>query len=80
MEKTELIKKINAILAEEFEVEEDTITSDGDIKKTLDLDSLSLVDMVSLIETTFKLKMPSTELTKIKTFQNLYDYVFEKLK
>ena len=57
MEKAELIEKINAVLVEEFEVEPETITPDADIKRTLKLDSLSLVDMVALIESEFKVKI-----------------------
>ena len=50
MEKQELIEKINAALAEEFEVDESVITPEAPIKETLELDSLSLVDLVALIE------------------------------
>ena len=57
MEKQELIKKVNSVLAEEFEVEESIITPDANIKQTLELDSLSLVDMVALIENEFGVKI-----------------------
>ena len=50
MERQELIGKINSALADEFEVEESVITPDAPIKETLELDSLSLVDLVALIE------------------------------
>ena len=78
MEKNELIAKVNAVLAEEFEVEESIITPEAPIKQTLQLDSLSLVDMVALIETEFGVKIPSNELGQILTFQALYDYLAEK--
>lgn len=79
MTKEELIAKTNEILAEEFEVEIEDIKPDGDIKKTLELDSLSLVDMVALIEETFGVKILGTEVSKIKTFDPLYDFIFEKV-
>ena len=65
MEKQELIEKINAALAEEFEVDESVITPEAPIKETLELDSLSLVDLV---------------VSHIKTFAALYDFVFDRLK
>lgn len=77
MEKAELIEKINTVLADEFEVEVETITPDADIKQTLQLDSLSLVDMVALIENEFKVKIKGSEIAQLKTFGLLYDYIAE---
>ena len=48
-----MIAKINETLAEEFEVEVSDITPEANIKETLELDSLSLVDMVALVESEF---------------------------
>lgn len=78
MEKNELIAKINETLAEEFEVEVSDITPEANIKETLELDSLSLVDMVALVESEFGVKIQGTEMLKIQTFQALYDYIAER--
>ena len=78
MDKKELIAKVNAVLAEEFEVEESIITPDANIKKTLQLDSLSLVDMIALIDTEFGVKIPTADLGQLQTFEALYDYLAEK--
>ena len=80
MEKQELIEKINAALADEFEVEESVITPEAPIKETLELDSLSLVDLVALIESNFGIKIQGTEVSHIKPFAALYDFVFDRLK
>lgn len=79
MEKSELIAKANEVLAEEFEVEVSDITPDANIKKTLELDSLSLVDMVALIEKTFGIKLNNAEASQIKTFEELYNFIESKL-
>lgn len=79
MEKVELIEKINEVLAEEFEVDVETITPDANIKETLQLDSLALVDMVALLETEFGVKIAGAEIVNIKTFEALYDFVTERL-
>ena len=79
MEKQELIAKINQVLAYEFEVEQSVITPDADIKSTLNLDSLSLVDMVALIEEEFGVKIKGTDLASVTTFGLLYDFVFERM-
>lgn len=79
MEKSELIAKANEVIAEEFEVEVTDITPDADIKETLELDSLSLVDLVALIEETFGVKLQGADVTKVKTFEALYDFIFSKI-
>lgn len=73
----ELIEKVNEVLAEEFEAEITDITPDANIKETLDLDSLSLVDMVALIESNFGVKIAGNEVGTIKTFADLYNYINE---
>ena len=78
MEKNELIAKIGETLAEEFEVELSDITPEANIKETLQLDSLSLVDMVALVESEFGVKIQGAEMLKIQTFQALYDYIAER--
>lgn len=79
MKREELVAKINEVLAEEFEVEIETITPEADIKETLDLDSLSLVDLVALIEETFKVEIKGQDIAKIKNFGALYDVILEKI-
>jgi len=79
MEKQELIAKINEVLADEFEVEVSDITPEANIKKTLQLDSLSLVDMVALIEETFGVSIKGAEVANILTFGMLYDFVYDRM-
>ncbi|MBE6307171.1 MAG: acyl carrier protein [Bacteroidaceae bacterium] len=79
MEKEALIEKINTVLSEEFEVEVSEMTPEADIKETLQLDSLSLVDMVALIDSEFGVKIKGTELVQVKTFGALYDFVHERM-
>ena len=78
MEKQELINQVNEVLAEEFEVEVSEISAEGNIKETLQLDSLSLVDLVALIESTFSVKIQSSEVGTIKTFIDLYEFIYAR--
>ena len=79
MERNELVKMINSALAEEFEIEESVITPSGSIKDTLELDSLSLVDLIALMEHKTGVKIPGSDVTKILTFDALYDYIAERM-
>ena len=80
MNKERLILQVREILAEEFEKDINDLTPDANVKATLELDSLSLVDMVALIEAEFKVKVTGTEVAQIKTFAELYDFIEERLK
>ncbi|MDD7089148.1 MAG: acyl carrier protein [Bacteroidales bacterium] len=80
MEKAELIQKINAAMAEEFEVEESVFAPEADIKSTLELDSLSLVDLVALVESNFGIKINGADIAKIRNFGALYDLIYEKVQ
>ncbi|MBO5080248.1 MAG: acyl carrier protein, partial [Bacteroidaceae bacterium] len=46
--------------------------------ETLQLDSLSLVDMVALIESEFGVKIKGAEMVQVQTFQALYDFIAER--
>lgn len=75
MTREEIIEKVNTLLAKEFEVEASTLTPDANVKETLSLDSLSLVDLVALIQQTYQVKIPVSDLRQIQTFTDLYDYI-----
>jgi acyl carrier protein len=79
MERSELVKMINSALAEEFEIEESEITPSASIKDTLELDSLSLVDLIALMEQKTGVKIPGSDVTKILSFDALYDYIAERM-
>lgn len=75
MTREEIISQVNDLLANEFEVDKGDITPDANVKETLMLDSLSLVDMVALVQFNYKITIPINELQQIQTFDNLYDYI-----
>ena len=77
MTRNEIIEQVNELLANEFEVEVSNITPEANVKETLMLDSLSLVDMVALLQFNYKITIPVNELQKIQTFNDLYDYIVQ---
>lgn len=79
MTRDEIIKQVNGVLAEEFEVEENALSPEANVKETLSLDSLSLVDLVAIIQQTYKIKIPVTDLRSIQTFNDLYNYIESNL-
>lgn len=80
MNANEVINKLNNILAKEFEIDESTIKPDANIKDTLMLNSLDVVDMIAVIEYEFGVKIPTDEYAKMKNFEPMYRYVIEHIK
>ena len=48
-----VLEKVKAILAEQFDVDEDKITADTDLQEDLGADSLDVVDLLMSIEDEF---------------------------
>lgn len=80
MAREDIIAKVNEMLAEEFEVEQSTLLPDAKLKETLNLDSLSFVDLIALIQQTYDINIPVEDLPKVKTFNDLYEYIESRLK
>lgn len=78
MTKEEIIATINPVIAEEFELEESLITPDAPIYDTLDLDSISLVDLVGIVNVHFHIHIEKDDLESIHTFDDLYNYILQR--
>ncbi len=75
MTRNEIVEHVNSLLADEFDMESSNFDAEANIKDTLSLDSLSLVDLIALVQQNYKVVIPATELKNIQTFNNLYDYI-----
>lgn len=79
MNKDSIIKKINVFLIDEFEVEEEEIQPEANLKEALELDSLDFVDLVVAVELNFGIKLQAKDFAEIKTLQDFYDLIFQKV-
>ena len=70
-----VLEKVKAILAEQFDVEEDKITADTDLQEDLGADSLAVVDLLMSIEDEFEVEVPDEEIENIKTVGALVSYI-----
>ncbi|MBO9583058.1 MAG: acyl carrier protein [Flavobacterium sp.] len=80
MNKEEIIAKINGFLVDEFEVDNDDIEPNANLKDTLGLDSLDYVDLVVSIEANFSVKLVEADFVGISDFQSFYDLIENKIK
>lgn len=70
-----VLEKVKAILNEQFDVEEDTITPETNIADDLGADSLDVVDLLMSIEDEFEIEIPDEEVENIKTVGELVKYI-----
>lgn len=75
----EIVAKATAVLAEEFEIDESSITPDASLKETLGLDSLDLIDVVVLVEQNFGVTLVGPDFIGIKTFRDFYELLNRKI-
>ena len=76
MTRETIVKTIDNLLIEEFEIEESRITPHAHLKDDLGLESLDFVDIAVIVQKEFGLTLKGEEMTSIRTLQNLYDYIF----
>lgn len=75
MTRETIVETVNSLLADEFEVESTLFAPEASVRETLSLDSLSLVDLVALVQANFKIKIPVSDLHTIQIFDDLYNYI-----
>lgn len=72
---TMVLEKIKVILAEQFDVEEDSLKNDTDLQDDLGADSLDVVDLLMSIEDEFEIEIPDEEIENIRTVGDLVNYI-----
>ena len=71
-------EKIKAIIAEVLNVDENEITMETTFTDDLGADSLDLFEMVMALEEEFGIEIPSEDLEKIVTVNDIIGYLKEK--
>ena len=79
MTREEIIKAVNSIFIERFEMDESELTPEKSIAEDLQLDSLDIVDMIVGLQQKFGINLrENKEIRNVRTLENVYD-LFEKL-
>ncbi|MBO4250495.1 MAG: acyl carrier protein [Paludibacteraceae bacterium] len=79
MIKQEIIDKLNSLLVEEFEIEQDLLRPEASLKDDLEIDSLDFVDVVVLINDEFGFRPATEDMKHLKTLQDFYDFIEKSL-
>lgn len=76
MSDEELCRKVVEVLAKEFELNPEQMGPDATLYDDLGLDSLDAVDMVVVLEKTFKMKLTDEKaLRSIRTMNELFQFL-----
>jgi len=78
MNKQKIIAIVNDFLIDEFELDPEQIKYETSLREDLEIESLDLVDIIVLIEKEFGFKVEPTEIVKVTTIGELYDFIAEK--
>lgn len=72
-----IFDKVAHILAEQLDLDADTITSESLIVDDLNADSLDIVDLVMSLEDEFDIEIPDEAVENIKTVGDIVHYIEE---
>jgi len=79
MDREEIVRAVNSIFVERFELDASELTPEKNIIMDLELDSLDIVDMIVGLQQKFGIMLrDNKDIRNVKTLNDVYD-VFEKL-
>lgn len=74
-----VFEKMKQILADQLDVDIDSITLETDIQDDLGADSLDVVEMLMSIEDEFDIEIPDEQIENLKTVGQVVDYITENM-
>ncbi|MCB9759975.1 MAG: acyl carrier protein [Alphaproteobacteria bacterium] len=75
MTSEDIIRKVDAILVEEFELDPEEVIPDASLREDLDLDSLDGVDLVVALEKTFGFRIDEKLIVEMKTVGDIHQHI-----
>jgi acyl carrier protein len=72
--------RVKKIVVEQLGVKEEEITNDSSFVDDLGADSLDTVELVMALEEEFETEIPDEDSEKIRTVQQVIDYIYAHLK
>lgn len=73
-----MLEKIKKIIADQLNIEEDTILSESSLKDDLGADSLDLFEVVMALEEEFEIEIPTEDLASVNTVDDIVNYLKDK--
>lgn len=70
-----MLEKMKEIIAEQLNVNAEDVKAESKFKEDLNADSLDLFELVMALEEAYSVEIPSEELEKLLTVQDVCDYL-----
>jgi len=67
--------RVKRIVVEQLSADAETVTKEASFQEDLGADSLDTVELVMALEEEFDIEIPDEEAEKIKTVQDIVDYI-----
>ncbi len=67
--------KVKEIIADQLDVDADTVTAEANIQDDLGADSLDIVDLVMSLEEEYDIEIPDEAVANIKTVGDIVKYI-----
>ena len=71
----DLFKKIQKLIAEKLEIEEEKVTLDSSFRQDLGADSLDTYELVYAIEEELGVSIPDEKANEFETVRDAYDFI-----
>jgi acyl carrier protein len=72
-------ERIRQIIVEQLDVSEEEVTPEAAFIDDLGADSLDIVELVMAMEETFDVEIPDEDAENIRTVQDAYNYIQERV-
>ncbi len=72
-----ILEKLKEIIADQLEIDAETITADTRLNEDLNADSLDVVEMLMALEDEFGVDIPDEEIEKMKTIGDVANFIQE---
>lgn len=73
-----MLERMKEIIAEQLNVDAESITPETRFKEDLEADSLDLFELIMSLEEEYSVEIPSEELESLTTVQSVMDYLKKK--
>lgn len=73
-----MLDKIREIVVEQLGVDAEQVVPEANFVEDLGADSLDIVELIMAFEEEFDVEIPDTDAEKIKTVQDVIDYIESK--
>ena len=80
MSSEEVFEKVKAIIVEQLQVAENTVTEEASFIDDLGADSLDLVELIMALEEEFDIEIPDTDAEKVVTVADVVEYIKENVQ